>query len=424
MKLQSKILTCVMGVFLFFNGYPQQEIIHRVAFKGHKKFTAHFLKQQIQTQKGLPFDSLALSEDLKKLNRYPGIKQCSYNMIETPSEAVNIEFQIEENQTLLPSFTAWHTIENKIAYGFGLSEYNLLGRNMYLHLYYANNIFSSYGLHLDAPVLFSPNWGLKIGFSKNHTLEPLYHGQHKILYEYVLATLFTGINFSPKWNKRFLFRFHYLNEAYRYNSGEQSDLPTYFNIKKGMTEIAIEKDNRSYNQYLTTGSVNTLQFQMITTLGKRNATGEMNFWTISNNFRFYTNILKHGNLCFRSTLSIAKPIQTPFQPFLIDNNTNIRGIGNLVDRTNALLTSNLEFRYSPIQKRNFIIQSNLFLDSAIWKTYGHANEQTKSAVFTGLGLRLIHKSLYNAIFRLDWGHAVHYNTHKQQAIVFGIGQYF
>ena len=43
-------------------------------------------------------------------------------------------------------------------------------------------------------------------------------------------------------------------------------------------------------------------------------------------------------------------------------------------------------------------------------------------IFSGLGLRFIHKKIYNAVFRIDYGYGITRNESK--GIVFGIGQYF
>ncbi|TYA84607.1 outer membrane protein assembly factor, partial [Seonamhaeicola marinus] len=43
-------------------------------------------------------------------------------------------------------------------------------------------------------------------------------------------------------------------------------------------------------------------------------------------------------------------------------------------------------------------------------------------IYSGLGLRFIHKKIFNAIFRIDYGLGLTENA--SQGLVFGIGQYF
>ena len=42
-------------------------------------------------------------------------------------------------------------------------------------------------------------------------------------------------------------------------------------------------------------------------------------------------------------------------------------------------------------------------------------------LFSGIGLRIMNKKIYNAIFRIDYGFSLKDN---RKGIVFGIGQYF
>ena len=50
------------------------------------------------------------------------------------------------------------------------------------------------------------------------------------------------------------------------------------------------------------------------------------------------------------------------------------------------------------------------------------SENENIRVFTGLGVRFIHKTIFNAILRLDYGFNVQDFNHH--GLVFGIGQYF
>ena len=133
-----------------------------------------------------------------------------------------------------------------------------------------------------------------------------------------------------------------------------------------------------------------------------------------------------GNLALRVKLGYAKNIDTPFPPFAIDNNRNVRGSGNLVQRGSALWVINSEYRQRLIEKKWFALQGNVFLDLAGIRPPGQALKDifktANTHAYSVIGIRFIHKYIYNAVFRIDYGFSL--GKVDQQGIVFGIGQYF
>ena len=72
------------------------------------------------------------------------------------------------------------------------------------------------------------------------------------------------------------------------------------------------------------------------------------------------------------------------------------------------------------------MQGNAFVDSGSWRNPGGKISDFADAknfrIYSGLGLRFIHKTIFNAVFRLDYGYGLTKNASK--GFVFGIGQYF
>ena len=72
------------------------------------------------------------------------------------------------------------------------------------------------------------------------------------------------------------------------------------------------------------------------------------------------------------------------------------------------------------------MQGNAFIDSGTWRNPGgdfsDFTDSDNIKVYSGLGLRFIHKKIFNAIFRIDYGFGITKNG--TQGLVFGIGQYF
>jgi len=87
---------------------------------------------------------------------------------------------------------------------------------------------------------------------------------------------------------------------------------------------------------------------------------------------------------------------------------------------------NTEYRHTLLERGPFIIQSNSFIDAGTWRNPGgdfsdFGNNQN-IRVYPGVGLRFIHKKIFNATFRIDYGVGI--TRDATNGFVFGFGQYF
>lgn len=151
-----------------------------------------------------------------------------------------------------------------------------------------------------------------------------------------------------------------------------------------------------------------------------------NFFIGRNDFEYFKRIGDKGNWANRLRLGYATNDTTPFAPFALDNQLNIRGVGNTIDRGTASVVINTEFRQTVYEKGWFAMQANAFVDAGTWQepggNLGDLVEGKKASLFSGLGLRFIHKRIFNAVFRIDYG--IGMGKKANNGIVFGIGQYF
>jgi outer membrane protein insertion porin family len=145
-----------------------------------------------------------------------------------------------------------------------------------------------------------------------------------------------------------------------------------------------------------------------------------------NDFSYYKRIGNCGNWANRLRLGLASNVDSPFAPFTADNNLNIRGVGNTIDCGTGAIVFNTEYRHTLVDKKWFVLQSNVFIDGGFWRNPGGNfsdfldNENLR--IYPGVGLRFVHKRIFNAIFRIDYGYGITKNS--ANGIVFGIGQYF
>ena len=73
-----------------------------------------------------------------------------------------------------------------------------------------------------------------------------------------------------------------------------------------------------------------------------------------------------------------------------------------------------------------MLQGNAFVDAGSWRNpggdLGDFGDAENLRIYPGCGLRFIHKSIFNAIFRIDYGIGI--TQDSTSGFVFGIGQYF
>jgi hypothetical protein len=101
-------------------------------------------------------------------------------------------------------------------------------------------------------------------------------------------------------------------------------------------------------------------------------------------------------------------------------------VGNLIQRGSGLWSFTSEYLPLLFEKKWFVLQGNLFVDVAGIRPSGEALKSifhpTNRYTYSGFGLRFIHKTIYKAIFRLDY--VIGLGSMQSKGIVFGIGQFF
>ena len=147
------------------------------------------------------------------------------------------------------------------------------------------------------------------------------------------------------------------------------------------------------------------------------------FW---NDFFYYKRLGDKGNWANRLRIGLSSNSNTPFAPFALDNNVNLRGVGILVDRGTGSIVWNTEYRHTLYEKKWFILQGNVFTDFGTWRNPGGELsdfvDNDNIRIYSGVGLRFINKKIFNAVFRIDYGYGLTQNASK--GFVFGVGQYF
>lgn len=416
------ILFSISGIYTF----SQEQIIYDIKIKGAKKTKVSFLKRFITSKSTAVLDSTQLDKDIIELKRLPAIAHAYYQVFYSHENFYNVFINVEENFTLIPEVNLWTTTNNVFSYKLGLYDYNFLGRNMAFGGFYQFNGFDTYAINFRAPNLFSRKWGLAVNHQNWKSEEPLYFGNQSANY------LYNNISFEVlglhqiNFKNSISFGINLFNERYRYLSGvTDPSIPQNLDLNKALLKFVYTYDDLDYYYQYVDGFKSTLYAQFVLTENDF----QNDFYIFWNDFFYYKRLGDKGNWANRLRLGIASNENTPFAPFALDNNVNLRGVGILVDRGTGSIVLNSEYRHTIYDKDWLAIQTNVFSDIGSWRNPGGELsdffQEENIRIYSGIGLRFISKKIYNATFRIDYGFSV-LNTkgNSRGGLVFGIGQYF
>ena len=424
--MKIKVASFLFFFFWLLNIHSQQNKILDVKIVGVKKTKTTFIKNLLYSKKDAVLDSSILEKDITLLKRLPAIAHAYYQVFFSHDNLYNVSIQIEENATLLPEINLWTTTNNVFSYKLGLYEFNFLGRNIILGGFYQFNGFDTYAVNFRAPNLFSKKWGLAVNHQNWKSEEPLYFGNQSANYVYnnISFELLALHQFNLK--NRIDFGVNFFKEKYQYLSGATStSISQNLSLNKALLKLVYTYDNLDYYYQYINWFKSILYAQYVLTENDF----QNDFYIFWNDFLYYKRIGEKGNWANRLRVGLSSNEDTPFAPFALDNNVNLRGVGILVDRGTGSIVLNSEYRYTIYDKDWLAIQTNIFSDIGSWRNPGGSlNDFIKEEnirIYSGFGLRFISKKIYNATFRIDYGFSV-LNTkgNSKGGLVFGIGQYF
>ncbi len=382
-----------------------------------------FVRNLAKVKPGQPLDSLKMQQDIAKLKRLAGVSHAYYQVFYSHDDLYNVFYNIEENFTLIPNVNIWTANNEQFAYKVGLYDYNFLGRNIAFGGFYQNNGFDSYGVNFIAPYLFTNQLGLAINHQNWTSEEPLFLNNSAADYVYTNRSFEVLGLYELNFKNNVRLGLNYFTETYDYIRGATDpSIPQFLELDKWMVKFVYEHDDLDYYYQYVSGFKSQFYFQYVTSENDF----QDNFLIGWNDLFYFKRIGEKGNWANRFRLGIASNDDSPFAPFSVDNNLNVRGVGNIIDRGTAALVLNTEYRHTLYEKDWFVLQGNAFVDAGTWRNPGGDLNDFWDArnmrIYPGVGLRFIHKNIFNATFRIDYGYGI--TQGASNGIVFGIGQYF
>lgn len=397
----------------------QAQTISEIRFSGLNRTKTEYVEAFVNTRVGDQVDEVRLEEDRQRLANLEVLSDAGYS-VDVNGESALITFECRELFTLLPIFN-FGSIEENFWFQIGGSEANLLGRGYKLSSYYQYYDRSSFATHLSFDRINGSSCGFNFNFIKWGTLEPLFFESGTVEYNYDNYTFGVDGIFHFNFFDRVLLGGAYFTENYEASSALVEGAPAQANTRKMLGKLILTRYKTNSFYFYRFGYSNDLVMETVQSLD-----GDDPFYIAFNDLKYFARIGRYGNFATRFRVGLSSNQVNPFAPFVLDSYLNIRGIGNRVDRGTGSIVLNTEYRHSIWDREIFAVQVVGFIDAGTWRLPGDDistfTEQDNQVYFGGFGARFIHKKIYNAIFRVDYGFDL--KEVAQNGWVLGIGQYF
>ncbi len=403
--------------------YAQVSSVKEITFEGLKRVDESLVRRLIKVKPGVLYDSLQVATDIERLNRLPAVANAMIAKTANPDGSYSLTYKIVENFTIIPGLRISEANDGSFAFRVSAFEFNFLGQSQIIGGFYQQDVFSSFGAYWEAPFLITNKLGLGVNYIKNVTFEPIYFDTSTVNYQKNDAGAEVYGLYEINFHNKAELGVRAYNESYDIDEDViGSNLPT--NLKATKVSVRGEYETNFLNieyQYVS-GFRNLLDVRYI-----GGGSGLLNERFIGKNAtEYFKRLGNKGNWASRLQLGFASFNETEFAPFTVDNQFNLRGAGNDVDRGTSFVFVNTEYRHTLLEKGWFVLQGNAFIDAGSIRQPREDFDTLASIdrlkVYSGLGIRFIHKRIFNAVIRLDYGIGI--GATSNRGLVFGIGQYF
>jgi outer membrane protein assembly factor BamA len=397
--------------------------ISEIIVQNITKTRTHFIRKITNVKEQTKLDSTLLEADISRLKRLPAIAHAYYQVFPKLDGSYKVVYGVEENFTIIPSANVYTTDDDEFAYRLGLYEFNGFGRNIIFGGFFQRDIYNSFGVNVRAPYIFGKKLGVALNYQNLTTLEPVFLTSGTANYKYNNESYEILGLYEFDFTNRIELGINLFTEDYEYKEGATSpEVPQSLVVNKFLYKLIYEYNNVDFYYHYVAGFKSILNFQYVTSQDETLPEFLIGF----NDFVYYKRVGEKGNWASRLRLGLATNNESPFAPFAVDNNLNIRGVGNTIDRGTGAIVLNTEYRYTLIEKGWFVLQGNAFIDAGSWRNPGgdfsDFGDDQNLRIYPGGGVRFIHKKIFNTIFRIDYGVGV--TPEATQGFVIGIGQYF
>lgn len=417
----------IVFLSLFCASISEAQVIERIDFSGLKRTKESYLRRIIDIQEG---DSLRYNDTARNVQHIKDLNlffEVGYKLDTLVNNNYAITFNIREANYIYPIIANGGSSQ-RLNFSLGVNDINFLGKGHslgFIYQYYDRHSFKLFQTSLRHK---NGKTGHGVVLGKYATIEPLYFMNQTLDFNY------DNYHFSGEgywWFNRYVrakLGGMYLYEIYKSREEDFSFGGMDFmanqdvGLHKAQLRIGLTFNKVHYDLERRDGWYNSIDAERIATFNIEGAS----FYKLSTETKFFKKIKYRDNFSSRLKLGIATNNFSPFSPFVIDDFINIRGVGNRVSRGTAEGILNLEYAHRWIKHKYFILQTSVFTDVGFIRQAGADFRSTFSEMnsyyYSGVGLKIQSRWLYNAIIRFDYGFNL--ENFNENGLVVGFGHYF
>lgn len=411
MKLSDwKKINYFLLFFVFFQLTAEAQIISEVRFINLRRTKYSYMRDYIvKSKKNELFDSVKAHKDVQELYNLRHFEDVKYQLVPIDSGKYELHFIFKETLSLFPIADAGLT-KDFLRFQAGFIDFNSFGRTGYSTLYVRQFGRLNYGFIGDYPFVLGKRNGFTVELLKQGSYEPIWVNNKRNEYNYDLYTALAMWRYD--FNLRSFLR---IGGAYQYEifstyKNFNLDSGLYLNsaeAERGLIRVNYRYQKINLERVTQRGVYFDINYtHIIPTVEKNFLYG--NSWKVLSDFRYYFRPFRYSNIAARLRLGYGK--SALFDQFVLDDNTNIRGIGFKRVRRDFEFVLNIENRQTIFTHPKGIVQAVVFNDFSPLNNH------------SGFGLRVYAEPLHGIVFRFDYGFA---NTDiKNGGVVAGIHQYF
>lgn len=314
------------------------QTVSSISFEGVRRTDTSWLVGFLQQRPGFELDVDLIERDAQRLKRLRLFHWVSYRILPTEDkDTVHVRWHIREGWYRFPYLWGiWYSGLRGIE--LGGTDIHLLGKGIRAGFWIKAYQRLSWGVLFDKQILHPRTWGYGVIVQQFRSMEPLYFRQAVVEVDYTLVQFEwnTYYQLSDIWRVgvglSWLYeRFDFLEAVVNYD--------TVRVFKNGITLFA-HSDQREYAEELVRRGVYELQLRGIYDWQYP----QLGWLQLDVRFTHYWVLPRRVQLIVRSGLGIATHRYSPFLPYVIDGQYNVRGAGYRVQRGTGISWWNIEGR--------------------------------------------------------------------------------
>jgi hypothetical protein len=261
-------------------------------------------------------------------------------------------------------------------------------------------------------------WNAELTLKHWNTIEPLYFTEEGIRYHYRNRLVQVGLEREFKFQTHVGMRLAVFDETYvLYQPTDFPLAPEREYFEKGLVQAYV-RDRRVEHRWFYLNGFETIG--RVTSVATRELPQEQ-FLQGDLIVHYYRQKRWRWNTAARLMAGLATNNTSPYAPYVIDSQRNVRGAGDRTARGTAALFATVEWRWTALDQAKWAVQCVGYADAGWLRTAGVDGMNDLPEWYTGAGIRVHAKAFFNAVLRADYGISPLNQSH---GLTFGLGQFF